>query len=395
MIYDIIIIWAWAAWLFAWINTPKNLNKLILEKNDKPWIKVLLSWGERANVSNMNIEPERDYFTQNKKSLLSVFKKYNQWDIMSFFASVWVNIVEEDRGRLILESGDSKELLAVLLRELKKNNCDLRVKQDVKKIIPLSLPFPSGEKGVEQNVAASLPWGETERGIFEIVVENWEKYHTKNVIVSTGWKSFFQVWTTWEWYNFAREMWINIITPYRTLCGMSTKRDLSEISWVSSDLDMSLLDKNSKNTIYREVWPMLFTHFWISWPIVHNLSNSIWEYLNKLWLEEELFEKYILDNLSLKLVFDIEKTPKRLVKFFELSEQNIEIILELQNWRSWKEAKATWGWIDMNELDKNMQSKKYPWLYFIWEVVDITGKTWGFNLQWAWSSAYVCSKSFD
>ena len=116
--------------------------------------------------------------------------------------------------------------------------------------------------------------------------------------------------------------------------------------------------------------------------------------MNKLWLDEELFEKYILDNLSLKLEFDIEKTPKRLVKFFELSEQNTEIILELQNWRSWKEAKATWGWIDMNELDKNMQSKKYPWLYFIWEVVDITGKTWGFNLQWAWSSAYVASKSF-
>lgn len=44
--YDVIIIWAWAAWLFACINSPKNLNKLILEKNKEPWIKVLLSWWE-------------------------------------------------------------------------------------------------------------------------------------------------------------------------------------------------------------------------------------------------------------------------------------------------------------------------------------------------------------
>ncbi len=371
MIYDIIIVWAWAAWLFTGINTPKKLNKLILEKNDKPWIKILLSWWERANVSNIDIEPMRDYFTQNKKALLSIFKKYNQWDIMSFFSSNWIKIVEEDRWRLILESGDSKELLAVLLREVKKNNCDLRMRSDVKKI------------SILKNI-----W-------YEIILENWDKYQSKNVVISTWWKSFFQVGTTWEWYNFANELWIKVITPYRTLCWMSTKKNLSEVSWVSVYLDISLYDKNNKNKIYWEIWPILFTHFWISWPVIHNISNAIWEYLNKLLLDEIKWEKYILDNLNLNLIFDLEKTPKSLIKFFELNEEKNEIILELQNWRSWKEAKATWWWIDLDELDKNMQSKKYPWLYFIWEVVDVTGKTWGFNLQWAWSSAFVCSKNFN
>ena len=55
MVYDVIIIWAWAAWLFAWIHLPKNKKKLILEKNENPWVKVLLSWWERANVSNIDI----------------------------------------------------------------------------------------------------------------------------------------------------------------------------------------------------------------------------------------------------------------------------------------------------------------------------------------------------
>jgi len=369
MTYDIIIIWAGAAGLFAGINTPKNLKKLILEKNDKPWIKVLLSWWERANVSNMDIVPDRDYFTQNKKFLISIFSRFTNWDIMSFFAANGVNIVEEDRWRLILESGDSRELLDVLLRECRKNNFEIRLNSDVKRV-------------------NKMDW------LYEIITESWLKYKTKNVIVSCWWKSFFQVWTTWEWYNFANELWINIITPYRTLCGMSTKRDLSEVSWVSTDLDMILIDKNNKKPIYREFWPMLFTHFWVSWPIVHNLSNAIWEYLNSLWLNESDFEKYIVENLSLNLIFDLDKTPKRLLKFFELNEENKEVKLELHNWRSWKEAKATWWWIDLNELDKHMQSKKYPWLFFIWEVVDVTWKTWWFNLQWAWSSAYACSEFF-
>jgi len=371
MIYDVVIVWAWAAWLFAWISLDKKYKKLILEKTEKPGMKVLLSGWERANVSNMDIEPTRDYFTQNKKFLLSIFSRYNQWDIMSFFSEQGINIVEEDRHRLILESWDSRELLSCLLENIKKNKCELKLNQDVKNIIKL------------------------ENWNYEIVVDTWEKYFAKNVIISSGGKSFSHIGTTWEGYNIAEKLWLKIVTPYRTLCWMSTKKDMSEVSGVSTNLDMILVDKNNSKPIYRENWPMLFTHFGISWPIVHNLSNAIWEYLNSLKLDENDFEKYIIDNLSLKLTFDLENTPKRLIKFFELKEDNLEINIELQNWRSWKEAKATWGWIDTDELDNHMQSKKYNWLYFIWEVVDVTWKTGWFNLQWAWSSAYVASENIN
>jgi len=389
MIYDVVIVWAGAAWLFAWICLDKKYKKLILEKTEKPGMKVLLSGWERANVSNIDIEPTRDYFTQNKKFLLSIFSRYNQWDIMSFFAEHGINIVEEDRHRLILESWDSKELLNCLLENINKNKCELKLNQDVKDITPPSIP--------------PLQW---EGGVYLIETITWEKYLAKNVIISSWWKSFSHIWTTGEWYNIAEKLWLKIVTPYRTLCGMSTKRDMSEISWVSTYLNMVLVDKNNSKPIYSEFWPMLFTHFGISWPIIHNLSNAIWEYLNSLKLVENDFEKYILDNLSLNLTFDLEKTPKRLIKFFDLKEtppsipplqwegSNI-VNIELQNWRSWKEAKATWGWIDTDELDNHMQVKKYLWLYFIWEVVDVTWKTWWFNLQWAWSSAYVASENIN
>jgi len=371
MIYDTIIIWAWAAGLFTGINLPKNQKKLILEKNKTPWVKILLSGWERANVSNVDIEAERDYFSQNKKFLLWVFAKYNNWDLQSFFALNWVNIVEEDRWRLILESWDSRELLNLLVKKVRENKCEIKWNCDVKSIKKLDK-------------------------LFEIQTKDKQKFLAKNVIVSTGWKSFFQVWTTWEWYNFAKDFWLKIINPTRALVGLVTKEDLKELSWISLDLEVKLFDiKSPKRIIYKEFWPLLFTHFWVSGPIIFNTSNAIWEYLNKIWVEEKSFEKYILENLKLKLTF-WSKVPKRVEKFFNLiSLEEKEIILNLQNWRSWKEAKATGWWVDLNELDKNFMAKKVYGLYFIWEVVDVVGKTWGFNLQWAFSSGYVCGKSFN
>ena len=215
MIYDQIIIWAGAAGLFAWINLPQNSTKLILEKNKEPWVKVLLSGGERANVSNIDIEVERDYFTQNKKALLSVFKKYNQWDIQSFFAENWVEIVEEDRWRLILKSWDSKELLSLLIKKARQNNCEIKCNTNVKNI--------------------NKVWE-----IFFIETEDKQKFRAKNVIISSWWKSFFQVWTTGEWYNFAKNFWLKIIPPTRALVWLNTKKDFKELSWSNLNCELIL-----------------------------------------------------------------------------------------------------------------------------------------------------------
>ena len=384
MIYDVIIIWAWASWLFAWINLPKNMSKLILEKNKFAWAKILLSWWERANVSNINIDPLKDYFGQNKKALLSVFKRYNQWDLQSFFAEHWINIAEEDRWRLILESWNSKELLNFLLKKTKDNNCEIKYSSEVLDI-------------------------SKKDSLFQIKT-SYSILKAKNVIVSSWWKSFFQVWTTWDAFNFAEKFWLKIIPPHRGLCWLVTKTNFSSLSWISQKVEMKLL--HDKKLIYSESWPLLFTHFWVSWPVVFNISIALWEYLNKLKinLEEEKI-KYIKNNIKISVKISEENQTKKLKQYFEknsISSFEVKgstwseaegdgfwkiIISWLQDWRSWKEAKVTWWWIDINELDNNLMSKKNSWLYFIWECVDITWKTWGYNLQWAWSSAYVCSKN--
>lgn len=371
MKYDVVIIWAGAAGLFTGICLDENLKKVVLEKNAKPGIKVLLSGWERANVSNMDIEPMRDYFTQNKKFLLSVFSKYTNWDIMSFFAENNVSIVEEDRSRLILESGDSKELLACLLHNLKQNNCDLKTGDGVENISKVDNEY------------------------YEVITSSGKKYLTKSVVVSVWGKSFFQVGTTWDGYKMAENFGIWVTETHPCLCWVTTKQDLKEISGVSAKVDMKFIDKKLNKVIYSEFWPILFTHFWVSWPIIHNVSVAAGEYLNGLKIDPSEFDKYFCDNFALEINIPLENATKSLKKFFELDEEKTEIHLDLHSFRSLKEAKATSGWIDLNELDNNMQVKKQPNLYFNGEVVDVTGKTWGFNLQWAWSSAYVTAQHIN
>jgi len=366
--YDVVIIWWWAAGLFASIRLPKTLSKLILEKNPNPWVKVLLSGWERANLSNASIDVENDYFSQNKKAIISVYNRFTNEDTIKFFNSNKIDVVEENRKRLILKSWDSKELLTFLLRKSKENNTLLKTNSEVIKI-------------------------EKEWDIFLITIKSWEVIKSKNVIISSWWKSFFQVWTTGDGYNFASDFWIDVVTPSRWLCGLVTKKDLSIISWVSANLSLEIYYKEiwKKSLVYEEKWPLLFTHFWVSWPIIFNSSVAISNYISTL------SKKQIQSNAPdflLKIEFHLEITPKSVKKFFDLEEENKTIILELQEFRSWKEAKVTVGWININELDKYMQAKKVPGLFFIWEVVDVTWKTWWYNLQWAWSSANACSEFF-
>lgn len=393
MIYDVVIIWWWAAGLFTGICLDKKIKKIVLEKNAKPGIKVLLSGWERANVSNMDIEPMRDYFTQNKKFLLSIFAKYSNWDIMSFFAENNVNIVEEDRSRLILESWDSKELLACLLDNLQKNKCELWNWDWVENIIPRENNQLTGEW---KNTLKYLEWDSPDGDWkYKVVTTAGKKYFTKNVVMSAWGKSFSHVWTTGDWYNMAEKLWVKMTPTHPCLCGISTKTDLKEISGVSAKVSMKFIDKSNNKVIYSEVWPILFTHFWVSGPIIHNVSVVAWEYLNGLNIPESDYEKYFCDNFALELDIPLENATKSMIKFFDLHPENTFVNIDLHSFRSLKEAKATSGWIDTNELDNNMQSKKHKWLYFNGEVVDVTGKTWGFNLQWAWSSAFVTAEHIN
>jgi predicted Rossmann fold flavoprotein len=365
-IYDIAIIGAWAAGMFAGIHAPKDLDIIILEKNNKIGTKVLMSWGERCNVSNIDIEPERDYFGRNTKCLYGIFKKFSNYDMISWLEDRGVRTQIEDRGRIILASGRAVELVAILEQELKKNDVQ---------IVCNSPALQIEKKG----------------DIFEI--------HTpqgilcsKNIILSSGGKSFASVGTDGWGYKIAEQFGHTQNEPFKWLCGIVTREDLSEISGSTIFVNISLLD--GEKEIYSEFdGSFLFTHFWVSGPMIYNAVVRLGEYLREQGISSEQEALYVKDRITLKISFSETSMTKKVEKFFGLSPEDMERVLHINDMRSWSEAKVTGGWVLVDELDKNFQSKIVPGLYMIGEVIDITGKTGGFNLQSAWSEGYIVGKS--
>ena len=356
-IYDFLIVWWWASGLFSACNLPKDSSKLLLERNDILWIKVLMSWWERANFTNLYAD-ETKYVSKNPKAVIWFLHRFTQYDIVNFFESKWVGWKVEDNGRVITASWHAKDILKVLVNTAKGNKTKISTWIKVEDIIKKD-------------------------DIFEVSTNKWI-YKAKNVIVSVWWKSYPQVWTEWFGYKIARKFWLKVNTPYKWLVWALTKQDVSLFSWTTIFLKLNAYKQNK--LIFSQEGNLLFTHWWISWPVVYNMV-----------LYDEEFDSYP-NKFKIELEFLVKdgrlQATKKLRKHFWLDVENNKIYLNLKWLQSWSKAKVTaWG-VDTNELTKYLEAKKYPWLFFVWEVVDITWHTWWFNLQWAWSSAYCMTEKF-
>lgn len=353
--YDIIIIWGWASWLFCSINAPKNSKKLIIEKQETLWNKILLSWWWRCNFTNLNIDPER-YFWQNKKMLASVFHKYSNYDFMNYLDGNWIKYNVEDNGRVILKSWKAKELLDFLIKKSEKNNTEIQTWQTITKV-------------------------KKEKDCFKIITKETE-FLCKKLVIAAWWISYPQVWATSFWIDLAKNFWLKIIPSFPALCWIETEINFSDLSWSSITWKVEILDWNK--TIYENQWNILFTHRWLSWPVVFNCSAWLAEYMTKKQWE---FSIRIIPN----------EITKKLEKFidFSLHSEWQEITTEITNIRPLEEAKVSSGGVDLSEIKPNFECKNVPNLYFIWETLDIIGETWWFNLQRARSSGYICGQNFN
>ena len=360
--YDIIIVWAGASGLMCSIFAPKKAKKLIIEKTSKIASKVYLSWWERCNFSNMYIDIEEDYFGKNKKFLFSVFSKFSNYDMIEFLEKNGVKTKIEEHGRILLDSNKSTDIIELLVDKVRDNDVELELNTEL--------------------LDLKKKWN-----IFHIKTNKWN-FQTKKLVIATWWRSFPQLGTTWDAYRIAESFGINLLDPYKGLCGMTTKKDLSSLAGSSIITAVILWDKEEK--IYSQISPLLFTHWGITWPCIFNTTLKLWEYLRSKWIKPAQEDEYIRNNIKVSFQLEEENITKKIQQFFPIEE---EIFLEIQNIRGRKEAKVSGWWILVDEITASFESKKVPWLYFIWENLDITGKTWGYNLQFAWSSGYICGSN--
>lgn len=365
--YDIIIIWGWASWLFCAANLPKESKKLILEKTDKLWTKVLLSGWGRCNFSNENINPINDYFWQNKKALPSLFHKFGADEMKKFLQENWIEIQKEDNGRLILKSWKAKELNDLLINKAIENNTEIQLNQEIINVSKKEDLF--------------------------IIKTNEDIFETKNLIIATWWKSFPQIGATDFALQIAKQFWLETTEILPGLCGIETNEDFSILTWNSIKSTITLNYHNK--TLFQQTGDVLFTHRWLSWPGIFNITNALAEFKiqKKIWLNviaSEMKQSIWFSDFTITIVFNPTTAIKKITNHFH-GEQIAEFTIK---WlRSREEAKIMVGGVHMKEILPTMESKKTAWLYFIGEALDITWKTWGYNLQRCRTSAFACAKS--
>ncbi|MBE3605985.1 aminoacetone oxidase family FAD-binding enzyme [Campylobacter sp. RM13119] len=373
-IYDVLIIGAGASGLFLAANL-KAKNVAILEKNPSAGNKILISGGGRCNITNRHIS-EQNYLTDGKfiKKALNAFK-FN--DVLDFFKNI--EFKEQKESQFFTKSS-SKSVLNTLLQKI---NAKIFYNTEV--------------------INASKN-GE----IFEILSTKGEKFYAVNLVVATGGISYKRLGVSDIGLKIAQNFGLKTINFSPALVGFSVQKSefwFKELSGISLNAKMSVGDKILQGDI-------LFTHKGISGPCVLNAS-LFWQ---KGTISINFLPNFEPKNLTQgkKQLTSVLPLPKRFVleflrqnnlqdaAFSEYSNDEKATILELFNYRfapagtfGFNKAEVSKGGVTTAQIDENFQSKDIKNLYFIGEVLDVTGMLGGYNLHFAFTSAKIVSNALN
>lgn len=390
--YDTVIIGAGAAGLFcASLAGQAGLSVLVLDNGKKAGRKILMSGGGRCNFTNMYIEPSA-YLSENPHFCKSALARYTQWDFIELVQKYNIAYHEKTLGQLFCDDS-AQQIVDLLLTECQKGKVSVCLRSEVTQI----------EK--------------TDIG-FTIFVDG-KAITTPSVVIASGGLSMPGLGATPFGYKIAEQFGLSVLPTRAGLVPFTLhKPQLGQFSQLSGVAVPAIV--TAKNgTSFKE--NILFTHRGLSGPAILQISNY-WqpgEYVSinllpSIDLESLLQEKRqehpkqllknTLSRLLPKRFIEIMIENKQLpdVSLTQLSNERItQIVTLLQEWQvqpngteGYRTAEVTLGGVDTRALSsKTMEATKVKGLYFIGEVVDVTGWLGGYNFQWAWSSAYACAQS--
>lgn len=386
-IWDVIVVGAGAAGMMAAFEAGKRGRKvLILEKTKHPGKKILMSGGGRCNFTNIYTSPE-NYISHNPHFCKSALKRYTPFDFINLVQKYRIPFYEKKLGQLFCE-GKSSEIVNLLLRECFEAKVKINLEQDIKSVEKIDLGFQ--------------------------VVTQHETYYTKHLCVATGGLSIPTLGSSPFAYQLAEQFGLNV---YPTRAGLvpltlQEKTHYAELSGVSVESRVMVNGQHFDESI-------LFTHRGLSGPAILQIS-SYWQAGQELmvhflpdinWGELLQTAKKKLPEQQLKTVLQ-NHLPKSMIKLFVADEWAEKPIKQLEhkffqelhelftNWRikpsgteGYRTAEVTLGGLDCDELSsQTFESKKVSGLYFVGEVIDVTGWLGGYNFQWAWSSGWAAGQ---
>ncbi len=402
-----LVLGAGAAGLMCALTAAKRGRKvLVLEKSNKIGKKILMSGGGRCNFTNYSIEPE-NFLSENPHFCISALKRYTQWDFIKLVEKHGIEYEERKHQQLFCKDS-AKQILAMLESECLSSGVSILVECDIKKV---SADERSEEK-TSQSFLVSYSQTKTQSKTVNTI-------QCESLVVATGALSIPTLGGSGMGYDIAGQFGLKLrqrragLVPFMFSDGF--KSICERLSGLSVDTEISCNGQSFSESL-------LFTHRGISGPAILQIS-SYWFpgdviHINLLpsiiaaeWLCEfkrskakSLLKAVLQEKLGKALVEELQALwwPELSTKpLAEFSDQKLKLIGEnLNNWQlkpsateGYRTAEVTLGGVDTDDISsRTMEAKQQPGLYFIGEVLDVSGHLGGYNFQWAWSSGHAAGQ---
>ncbi|MBS0882583.1 NAD(P)/FAD-dependent oxidoreductase [Pantoea sp. JGM49] len=390
--FDVIVIGAGAAGMFCAAQAGQlGRRVLLLDNGKKAGRKILMSGGGRCNFTNMYTEPAA-YLSHNPHFSKSALARYTQWDFIDLVNRHKIAYHEKTLGQLFCDES-AQQIVDLLLKECEDGQVTLRLRSEV-------LSVTRDENGYRLQL-------------------NGSEVQAEKLVIASGGLSMPGLGATPFGYKVAEQFGLKVFPTRAALVPFTLHKPLLEQLNSLSGVSLPTTITAQDGTLFKEA--MLFTHRGLSGPAVLQIS-SYWqpgEFVTINLSPETSLEEFINvqreahPNLSLKNSL-AKILPKRLVEVLQElkqipdvtlkqlnSKQQAELVITLHQWRvqpngteGYRTAEVTMGGVDTTQLSsKTMEARDVPGLYFIGEVVDVTGWLGGYNFQWAWSSAWACAQA--
>ena len=407
-IYDVIILGAGAAGLMSAITAGERGKKvLILEKSNKVGKKILMSGGGKSNFTNLNVEP-KNFISKNPHFCISALSRYKPEKFIELVKKHKIPFEKRKHNQLFCVNS-SKDIVNMLVKECTDVGVKIITHSDTQSITPIII------KGEEDSLNLSEGNRFEVKGLFLNTNEGYF-FNTRSIVIATGALSIPTLGGSGYGYDVAEKYSLNLLERRAGLVPFMFNGPIKEISDRLSGVSLEV-EVSCKNQKFLE--NLLFTHRGISGPSILQISSY--------WSPGDPIIINLLPNHDAQLLLMSAKKQKEglLLRTYLSSLIPKALVLELQNlwWpnfsdkplaelsnkllsnigsnlNAWKlkpsetegyrTAEVTLGGINTNDISsKTMESNDHPGLYFVGEVLDVSGHLGGFNFQWAWASGYT------
>lgn len=399
--YDRIIVGAGASGLYAAATCENRINGLIIDHSHYPGLKLLLSGNGQCNITHGgSIKDFLSCYGDKGRKLRTVLYSANNLTLMQYIESIGVPLLERPDGKVFPRSMKASDVLKALLKEAEKNGYALSMDEGVKDIY--------------------------REGDMYVITTDKDIYRAPVLIIAAGGKSYPKTGSDGSIYAALEKLGIEFVSQSPALTPIYVHGyRYKEASGVSFRNAHVVFSDNGK-VIAENTDDLLLTHRCFSGPAVINISRYARPGMK---MTVSFISTYTANECSEKLKSTYQKEKKKIstyisrlfklpLSFTELLLKELEIDGELKastlqgddiekltealtchsydisGLGGFNEAMVTRGGISLDEVDmKTMESKKYPGLYFIGEILDVDGDTGGYNLQFAYSSAKAVNRA--